>query len=68
MPITKKKGDARISRSLAKAAIALRVEELKQKVMDDGYLDSAIDRIASVVSKRIAEHPSFSERSVNKLM
>ncbi len=68
MPITKKRRDSHVSRTSGNIVVSERIIELKRKIMDAGYIDNAVDRIATVVSKKIAEHPSLSERTAGRVM
>ncbi|MBQ9539459.1 MAG: hypothetical protein IJU95_09330 [Treponema sp.] len=68
MPITKKRAQGSASGKCSSAAIAMRITELKQKIMDTDYVDNAVDRIATVVSSKIVERPPMSERSAERFM
>ena len=68
MPITKKRARGSSSGKRSSAAIALRITELKQKILDTDYVDNAVDRIATVVSGKIVERPPMSERSAERFM
>lgn len=40
-----------------------RIKELQEKINNKDYVDNAVERIASVISRHIAESHSFSEKS-----
>ncbi|MCR5763150.1 MAG: hypothetical protein K6G00_07195 [Treponema sp.] len=40
-----------------------RIKELQEKINDKDYVDNAVERIASVISRHIAENQSFAEKT-----
>ena len=69
MPITKKRAEGLSSgkRSNA-AAVMIRITELQQKILDTDYVENAVDRIATVVSRKIVERPPMTERSAERFV
>lgn len=40
-----------------------RIKELQEKINDKDYVDNAVERIASVISRHIAESQTFAEKT-----
>ena len=68
MPITKKRADGSSSGKRSNAAVMIRITELKQKIQDTDYVENAVDRIATVVSRKIVERPPMTERSAERFV
>ena len=40
-----------------------RIKELQEKINDKDYVDNAVERIASVISRHITENQSFADKT-----
>lgn len=56
-----------VSTNSAYAAKAARIRELQQKIQDENYLNSAIDRIAFVISRSLVENKTLNGNSADFL-
>ena len=51
----------------ASSAVDPRIRDLQQKIQDETYVNSAIERIALIVSRRLVEDTPRSRNSAEKL-
>ena len=54
--------------TINRSAVSPRIKDLQLKIQDESYLNSAIDRIAVVISRQLVENRSVTGKSVDFLM
>ncbi len=54
--------------TINRSAVSPRIKDLQLKIQDESYLNSAIDRIAVVISRQLVENRSITGKSVDFLM
>ncbi|MCH5291563.1 MAG: hypothetical protein J1D88_07425 [Treponema sp.] len=59
MPVT--------NQTVSHASVAPRIKDLQKKIHDESYINSAIDKIASIISRQIVDSRSSSGNSADFL-